>query len=165
MELTKKYNILVIDDDEASVFIYKRYIEGDSYFHEDTHIYSINNIIEGKKIIKDVNFDVIILDLNLIDSYGISTLKSLDTITPIIVVSADATYEVMRDCLQGGAYGYLTKPINRHDLNNRLRLAIDFPYMRRDCNFIMLRDLYDLEKSRKTSMIDHSLWTQIKQYL
>ena len=158
-------NILIIDNDENSVIEYKEYIETDPYFKNNTHVFSIDTIRGAVEILKEVNFDVIILDLNLLDSKGIDSLMSLDTITPVIVVSWHVDYETMRDCLLNGAYGYISKPVSQHNLNNRLKLAIENPWLRRACNYRILKHLYGLEKSRKTAIIDPKIWKQIKQYL
>jgi CheY-like chemotaxis protein len=65
--------------------------------------------------------DVILLDLHLPDLQGDEVLNELkaDPATaaiPVIVLSADASRGVIRRLLAGGAFAYLTKPIELAEL-------------------------------------------------
>lgn len=56
--------------------------------------------------------DLVILDYHLRDGNGMNCLRrvrELDEIVPIIVVSREATFEVAKELLQGGADTCLTK--------------------------------------------------------
>jgi CheY-like chemotaxis protein len=69
--------------------------------------------------------DVILLDLHLPDLPGEQVLGELkaDPATaaiPVIVVSADASGDVVRRMLRGGAFAYLTKPIELAELGGLL---------------------------------------------
>ena len=65
--------------------------------------------------------DIILLDLNLRNLQGDQVLNELkaDPATagiPVVVLSADASRGVIRRLLAGGAFAYLTKPIELAEL-------------------------------------------------
>jgi CheY-like chemotaxis protein len=69
--------------------------------------------------------DIILLDLNLPDLQGEEVLNELkaDPATaaiPVIVLSADASRGVIHRLLAGGAFAYLTKPIELAELGELL---------------------------------------------
>ena len=69
--------------------------------------------------------DIILLDLNLPDLQGEDVLSELkaDPATaaiPVIVLSADASRGVIHRLLAGGAFAYLTKPIELAELGGLL---------------------------------------------
>jgi CheY-like chemotaxis protein len=69
--------------------------------------------------------DIILLDLHLPDLNGDQVLNELKTDPatagiPVIVLSADASRGVIRRLLAGGAFAYLTKPIELAELGEQL---------------------------------------------
>ncbi len=64
----------------------------------------------------DEHFDVVLLDMNMPEISGLDVLKQFrfaDTsaATPVIMLSADALPETIRQCKEAGANDYLTKPV------------------------------------------------------
>ncbi|OIO74398.1 MAG: hybrid sensor histidine kinase/response regulator [Zetaproteobacteria bacterium CG1_02_53_45] len=64
----------------------------------------------------DKDYDLVILDMNMPKVSGIDVLKQfrfMDTTasTPVLMLSADALPQTVRECLEAGANDYLTKPI------------------------------------------------------
>ncbi len=74
-------------------------------------------------------FDAILLDLNLPDSYGLSTLIKIRAVAahvPVIVVSGLADEEMAIHALREGAYTYLVKgQMNGYLLNRSIRYSIE----------------------------------------
>jgi CheY-like chemotaxis protein len=69
--------------------------------------------------------DIILLDLNLPDLQGEDVLNELraeaaTAAIPVIVLSADASRGVVHRLLAGGAFAYLTKPIELAELRELL---------------------------------------------
>jgi CheY-like chemotaxis protein len=69
--------------------------------------------------------DIILLDLNLPDLHGEEVLNELkaDPATaaiPVMVLSADASRGVIHRLLAGGAFAYLTKPVELAELGELL---------------------------------------------
>lgn len=116
IDKTCKYNwlgktILIVEDDEACVYLLKE------YFY-NTHVQFIHTH-SGLEAIKlcwqcETHIDLIIMDLKLSDISGLKAarvIKSFRNI-PIIAYTAMATSEDKQNCLQTGCDGYITKPID-----------------------------------------------------
>jgi CheY-like chemotaxis protein/anti-sigma regulatory factor (Ser/Thr protein kinase) len=71
---------------------------------------------DGLARIRDVQPDLVLLDMHLPDMHGLQLLRELrgDPLTagiPVVVVSADALASQIDAALQAGATNYLTKPV------------------------------------------------------
>jgi len=69
----------------------------------------------------DKAFDMLLLDMNMPQVSGLDVLKQfrfMDTSakTPVVMLSADAMPETIRECREAGANDYLTKPVEMNDL-------------------------------------------------
>jgi DNA-binding NtrC family response regulator len=70
---------------------------------------------------------VILLDVNLPDSSGTSTLDRLRELrpdVPVIMVSGNADEELARETLQRGAFDYVVKPFDLNRLTRLVELAL-----------------------------------------
>jgi PAS domain S-box-containing protein len=81
------------------------------------HLISATRGEQGVALARDIQPDLILLDLHLPDIWGDEVLRRLraDVATskiPVIMLSADATPEQIGRLLAGGAQGYLTKPLD-----------------------------------------------------
>jgi signal transduction histidine kinase/ActR/RegA family two-component response regulator len=110
-------SILCIEDNPANVEVVARYLRG----RPNARLLSAISGRTGIECaVRDVP-DVILLDLHLPDLQGDEVLNELkaDPATaaiPVIVLSADASRGVIRRLLAGGAFAYLTKPIELAEL-------------------------------------------------
>jgi len=64
----------------------------------------------------DATFDLVLLDMNMPKVSGLEVLKQfrfMDTSasTPVLMLSADALPNTVRECMQAGANDYITKPV------------------------------------------------------
>ncbi|WP_250530492.1 response regulator transcription factor [Caballeronia sp. ATUFL_F1_KS4A] len=90
---------------------------------------------EMKKILSTSKFDIIFLDINLIndaDGRGLELLKELKDneecplLTPIIMVSSRQDHETVSVAFKNGAYGYLPKiTANREMARKAMRRVLD----------------------------------------
>jgi signal transduction histidine kinase/ActR/RegA family two-component response regulator len=114
-------SILYIEDNTANVEVVARYLRG----RPGTRLVSAISGRAGIECaVRDVP-DIVLLDLHLPDLQGDEVLNELkaDPATaaiPVIVLSADASRGVIRRLLAGGAYAYLTKPIELAELGELL---------------------------------------------
>jgi signal transduction histidine kinase/ActR/RegA family two-component response regulator len=114
-------SILYIEDNPANVEVVARYLRGRP---NSRLVSAISGRAGIECAIRDVP-DIILLDLNLPDLQGDEVLNELkaDPITaaiPVVVLSADASRGVIRRLLAGGAFAYLTKPIELAELGELL---------------------------------------------
>jgi len=71
--------------------------------------------------------DAILLDINLPDSSGTSTLDRLRAMrpdVPIIMVTGNGDVELARDTLKRGAFDYVMKPFNIDRLTQAVEAAL-----------------------------------------
>jgi CheY-like chemotaxis protein len=114
-------SILCIEDNPANVEVVARYLRG----RPNTRLLSAISGRTGIECaVRDLP-DIILLDLHLPDLNGDQVLNELkaDPVTaaiPVIVLSADASRGVIRRLLAGGAFAYLTKPIELAELGELL---------------------------------------------
>jgi signal transduction histidine kinase/ActR/RegA family two-component response regulator len=110
-------SVLYIEDNPANVEVVARYLRG----RPNTRLLSaITGRVGIECAVRDVP-DIILLDLNLPDLQGDEVLNELKadpatTAIPVVVLSADASRGVIRRLLAGGAFAYLTKPIELAEL-------------------------------------------------
>ena len=113
--------ILVIEDDVEINNLIKETLIKDGY--QVTCAYSGT---EGRLILKDQNFDLILLDLMLPGVSGESLLKEIhqELDLPIIVVSAKGEIEGKVQVLESGADDYLVKPFDLKELLARVQTCL-----------------------------------------
>jgi signal transduction histidine kinase/ActR/RegA family two-component response regulator len=114
-------SILYIEDNPANVEVVARFLRS----KPNTRLLSATSGRAGIDCaVRDLP-DIILLDLNLPDLQGEEVLNELkaDPVTagiPVMVLSADASRCVIRRLLAGGAFAYLTKPIELAELGELL---------------------------------------------
>ncbi|MFQ5582048.1 MAG: response regulator [Mariprofundaceae bacterium] len=83
--------------------------------------HSVQIVEDGEKALDalagDGVYDLVFLDMNMPEVSGLDVLKQfrfMDTScrTPVIMLSADAQSETIRECREAGANDYLTKPVD-----------------------------------------------------
>jgi len=113
------YKILVVDDTSfmrrmASDFLKK---------HGHTVIGEAVNGMEGIQKYKELQPDIVLMDLNMPEMSGIEAIKEILKINPeaaILVCSASNQQEEIFDALDAGAKGYLTKPFKSDHLKDAI---------------------------------------------
>ncbi len=113
-EIVKTLTILYFEDNLENTELVEEIIE--NHFSEVqliTSIYGKN----AEEMAIECKPDLILLDLDLPDTQGISVLKKLqeneNTKTiPVVIISADATNKQIETLMNAGACDYLTKPLD-----------------------------------------------------
>ena len=88
---------------------------------------SASDYIEASEKIDLYEYDIIILDLNLITGSGLDLLKQLKknhNRTGVIIISANNSLENKLEGLDLGADDYLTKPFHLAELNSRIKAVL-----------------------------------------
>jgi len=113
----KKIKILLIEDDILSA----------KYIHEfltdcDFEVEHLDNVTDGLASIKRVNYDLLLLDLNLPDFSGLELLRNIKNkhSLPIIVTSAYNETKTKVQAFRYGASDYVVKPIDLEELEARI---------------------------------------------
>lgn len=102
-----KTKIIVIDDDTAVTDLLSVLLSSHGFDVSVT-----NNSTEGMGLIRDGNFDLVILDLMMPEMDGWEICKEVRSFSqvPIIVLSALNDPSMVASVLDAGADDYLTKP-------------------------------------------------------
>lgn len=108
--------LLVEDDDLATAYIYDFLL--DCGFAIDT----TDTVTNGISFIKQNNYDLLLLDLNLPDFSGFDLLKSIrnNYSLPIIITSAYNDTKTKVQAFKYGASDYMVKPIDLEELEARI---------------------------------------------
>lgn len=112
-------SVLIVDDDEPHA-----QAVADSLERMNCDCMIANSGPKGAELIEGENFDVVITDLKMDDIDGLTILRKAKEELPdaeVIVLTAHSSIPSVVTAMQGGAYTYLTKPLDIQEL----RTAVD----------------------------------------
>lgn len=110
-------NILVAEDNPTNQIVIRKILERDNH-----NPYIVNNGQDALNSLEDNIFDIIIMDMQMPIMGGIEAAKiynfstNSDDKIPIIILTANATTEAIRECQDAKIDAYLTKPIDINKL-------------------------------------------------
>lgn len=109
--------ILVVDDEDAIQFSYKRLFQG-AFVEVDT----CGSLEEAISMIKDTDYDVVMADFRLSHSEAREGLDILESIrqykpaTPVILMTGYGSSEVLEKTIALGVVKYFVKPVQVSEL-------------------------------------------------
>ena len=116
-----KATVLSVDDDQGLQTVVTHYLSGEGY-----EMLSAGSGKQMLEVLKDNTPNIILLDLVLPDTDGISILAQMRGMQkiPVIVVSgkSDTTEKIV--CLEMGADDYMTKPFEMRELSARIKAVL-----------------------------------------
>ncbi|HFE37753.1 MAG TPA: response regulator [Gammaproteobacteria bacterium] len=120
-----RHKILVIDNDLATLTLLKEQLS------PAFEVKACQTAREGIQSLHENKPDLIILDINLGDAYGIDTAKMIkldpeNKEIPIIFISRLATQEDRAASYEAGACDFITKPFSGKEVLHKVRLNIKF---------------------------------------
>ncbi len=117
---TQNSRIIVIEKDELSSAAYKSYFEPlNEYVLANTY----TNLTKALKEFKVTKPDIIICEVALENGNGIdaiSLFRKKDKNVPIIMISGNNDFDLIKKAFKEGANGYLTKPMSSEKLHYAL---------------------------------------------
>jgi len=119
-------NILIVEDNSDLTYIEKNFIDeiAEEIFTVDTLEKALLLLFKRKK-----DIDIILLDLNLPDSYGLNTffaIKKAAKFIPIIIVSGISVESLSIQAVSNGAQDYILKEsMNKYVINKSIRYSIE----------------------------------------
>ncbi len=144
----EEFSVLLVEDNPGDAFLLQEAVDnGRSPLFRFKHTATLTEAIEV--LDATPNFDVMLVDLSLPDSFGIDTLQQIRAYaptTPVVVLTGRDDDRLALDALQAGAEDYLTKGVvdggtltrvirhaiersqatrRIHELNTELRSTLD----------------------------------------
>jgi two-component system KDP operon response regulator KdpE len=116
-----KKTILVVDDEPRMVRFVKMNLDLEGYLTLEA-----NNGIQALEKVRDLNPDLVLLDVEMPGMDGFETLKRLREISDaaVIMVTVRADEEDRIKGLDLGADDYVTKPFSPRELSSRIRAVL-----------------------------------------
>src|SRR5690349_21997030 len=121
--MTKKYSILLVEDEENLQEALRLNLELEGY-----EVTSSYDGADALRVVQKEHFDLIILDVMLPELDGIAVVETIrlhNTEMPILILSAKNSSADRVLGLKKGADDYLTKPFNLEELLLRVHKLID----------------------------------------
>ena len=114
--------ILVVDDDRAIRSTLKEILEYEKYIVTDAP-----DGMEALELVKNDQFEVILLDIKMPRMDGLEVLEEIMKIcdTPVVMISGHGTIETAVEAIKKGAYDYIAKPLDLNRLLITIRNALD----------------------------------------
>jgi PAS domain S-box-containing protein len=106
----ERVRVLLLEDHEGEAILNQRLLQR-SYTTEFAFT-SIRTLAEALDVLREQEFDVALLDLNLPDSNGLATYVSLQSAAPrlpVVIISAIADERIALETIRHGAQDYLVK--------------------------------------------------------
>lgn len=110
--------VLIIDDEMWTRNTVKAFGEWDK--HEITMVEEASDGIEGLRLIKENNPQIVITDMNMPGLNGVELLKILKEDYPhikLIIISGYNDFEFTKQAIKSKAIDYILKPIDKQELN------------------------------------------------
>jgi putative two-component system response regulator len=124
---TEDLRILVVDDRPENAKLLDRLLR--RWGHRDVTCTTRSSDVVP--LFAEQDFDLLLLDLHMPQPDGFAVMEELrDEIEakvslPVLVLTGDATDEVKRRALSGGARDFLTKPFDQHEVRLRVRNLLE----------------------------------------
>lgn len=132
-----KQSILVVDDDAAHRLMLKKLIGSWGY--------DISEANDGSVAVDEVQkraFDLILMDIRMLNVSGIEALEQIKIINPaipVIIMTAYASVETAVKALKKGAYDYLTKPLDFDELKIAIARATEHTRLKKENEYLKER--------------------------
>lgn len=118
-----KENILVVDDDRNLLEVIKMRLESADY-----SVTTAPDEVKAIDIFREGDFDLAVLDLQLVQTDGIALMEQLHLLNPdlpVVILTAFGTIESAVKAMKRGAYSYLAKPFDAQELLLQIERALE----------------------------------------
>lgn len=119
--MRQKIKILLADDDPVLRRLLPLQIAA-----KDFDISTVESAKEVLDLLKEEDFEVVLLDVNLPDASGVEILSELrrtENAPEVVMLTADKSLETGVEAMRRGAYDYITKPANPAQVEAIVRKA------------------------------------------
>jgi len=130
-------SILVVDDDLAHRMMLKKLLGGWGY-----EVYEADDGAVAIEKVRQTSFDLILMDIRMLNISGIEALEQIKIINPaipVIIMTAYASVETAVTALKKGAYDYLTKPLDFDELKIAIGRATEHNRLKKENEYLKIR--------------------------
>ncbi len=121
LEKTKIKKILIVEDDDISAIYLKEILSDENL--EITHVKNGKDAIEFCK--KNLDVDIVLMDVKMKDMNGYETAMEIRKFNKQIIIIAQTAFtfsQVKEKAFEAGCNDFISKPINRDELLNKINL-------------------------------------------
>jgi YesN/AraC family two-component response regulator len=111
--------ILVVDDELDLELLIRQKFRRQIRDREFEFVFARNGVEALKALHADAQIDLVLADINMPEMDGLTLLEKLDDLNPAlraVIISAYGDMANIRAAMNRGAYDFITKPIDFHDL-------------------------------------------------
>jgi len=114
--------VLVVDDEKNQREIYTLILEDEGYA-----VTAAQSAEQALRFARENHFDLVLTDYKMTGMDGLTLLSELLKLDPsliVVMMTAHGSVESVKDALRGGAFDYLSKPIDRAELLKVVQSAL-----------------------------------------
>ncbi len=123
LQKTSQSHLLLVEDNLTNQLVVRKTLEKMNY-----RVDIANNGLEGVEAFERGEFDGVIMDVQMPVMDGIEATRKIRQLkgryVPIIALTANAQTEIEEACFAAGMDAFLTKPVNRLELQNTLETLL-----------------------------------------
>lgn len=117
-----KPKVLIVDDDESFLRLFSMRLDGKGY-----QTFAMDSAREALEKLPEIKPELVIADLRMDGMDGIGLLSELQKRypgLPVLILTAHGTIPDAVSATQTGAFGFLTKPVDHDELQQRMSEAL-----------------------------------------
>jgi len=119
--MTKKVNIMVIDDEEIMHSLFRDILQDEGY-----EVITVSCGIEAEKKAKETFFDIVFIDIHMPVMNGLETLRAIRQVSPettFIMMDSYPDY-LLAESVREGAISCIHKPFDIEEVKSIIRKII-----------------------------------------
>lgn len=116
--------VLIVDDEKLMRISLESQLKKEGY-----NVKSVDNAIDGLKMVKTEEYDAVVTDLRLSGMGGMELLREIkkyNTEIIVVIMTAYGTLESAVSAIKEGAYDYIAKPFSTDELIIKLQRALHY---------------------------------------
>jgi DNA-binding response OmpR family regulator len=138
--------LLVIDDESSVLYALEKGLRTATL-----EVITASTAKEGIELVQQHSPDAVILDVKLTDMSGLEAfeqIRYIDPHLPVLFITAHATTEMAIEAMKRGAFEYLLKPVELHQLREAVAKAIEANRLRH------VPAVFEQEESQEEGSVD-----------
>ncbi len=123
--------ILVIDDEVDMLFLLRTIIEDNTDYKVETS----NSPLEGIKLLREKDFDLIITDLKMPVMDGMDIVvkcQEMGCDVPVVIITAYGSTETADEALEKGVADLITKPFRKDSILFTIKRVLELSRVKRE---------------------------------